>query len=360
MEKIQAFFKINFSTKVLAPVVATMMAVVALTAWTVNGLMTQQFQNEASLSLRTAEWVLRKSQKTALNNLGSRFHNLVNQPYYRAALQSGNEPTIRHQIENLLSEQDDIDAVLFSSATGRTLAKQRRNTEIPLNSFETNSAAAVRRALEGDEAKDTVLAGDRLMNIVAVPVRGPEPENELIGVVTFGSEVDNRTLSDLKPLEDTEIALLAHGRVLASTFGNSKMNTTLSTVYRAANDSKHAAERKTVVLDNRHYYYAVGQFETLSKDGELGFLLLSAYEESLRDLQSKQQTLILESTLAILLGVVAVWYLVRRATGPVRQLRDSAEAVGKGDFSRRVDVKSSDECGELAWVFNQMTENLQR
>lgn len=98
----------------------------------------------------------------------------------------------------------------------------------------------------------------------------------------------------------------------------------------------------------------------MNAEDKPGYLLLSSYEEQLRDLQSNQQTLIFESTLAILLGVVAVWYLVGRATEPVRQLRDSAEAVGKGDFSRRVEVRSGDECGELAWVFNQMTESLQR
>src|SRR5207247_7226581 len=32
--------------------------------------------------------------------------------------------------------------------------------------------------------------------------------------------------------------------------------------------------------------------------------------------------------------------------------------VGRGDFSRRVLVHSRDECGELAEVFNHMTENL--
>jgi two-component system NtrC family sensor kinase len=360
MDKIQAFFKINFSTKVLAPVVATMMALIALTAWTVNRLMTQQFESEASLSLRTAEWVLRKSQKTALNNLGLRFRNLVNEPRYRAAFKTGNEATIRGEFDDLLLEQEDIDAVAFTwesgKESGKTIAKQRRNAEISLSSFETNSGTAVQRALETGEGKDTILAGDRLMNIVSVSFI----QDDLVGVITFGSEVDNRTLSELKPLEHTEIALLAHGRVLASTFARSEVNTSLSTVYRAANDVKHGARRKTVVLDNRHYYYAVGGFETLNARSELGFLLLSAYEEGLRDLQSKQQMLILESTLAVLFGMVVVWYLVRRATEPVRQLRDSAEAVGKGDFSRRVEVKSGDECGELAWVFNQMTENLQR
>ncbi len=57
---------------------------------------------------------------------------------------------------------------------------------------------------------------------------------------------------------------------------------------------------------------------------------------------------------------MTVWWLIRKITKPLRELHDSAEAVGKGDFSCRVEVKSGDECGELAFVFNQMTENLQR
>jgi two-component system NtrC family sensor kinase len=357
MEKIHAFFKINFSTKVLAPVILTMMLLVALTAWTVNRLMTEQFQNEASLSLKTADGVLNKAQKIALNNLRLRFRNLVNEPSYKAVFSLRDEPTIRHHLETVLSEQEDVDVVLFTSDAGKTLAKAKRNPEISLPTFETNSLTAIRHALEMDEGEDTIVVGDRLFNIVSVPVRGAK--DELEGVMTFGAVLGNRTLLDF-PLEHTEIAILAEGRVIASTFAGSEMNKSLNTVYRAATDPKRSALRKTVVLENRHYYYAIGQFNTLSKKGELGYVLLSAYEEALRDLQSKQQTLILESTLAILLGIVVVWYVVRKATEPVRQLRDSAEAVGKGDFSRRVEVKSGDECGELAWVFNQMTENLHR
>ena len=61
----------------------------------------------------------------------------------------------------------------------------------------------------------------------------------------------------------------------------------------------------------------------------------------------------------IALATAVVWFLVRNTTRPLRLLRDSVEAVGRGDFSRRVPVTSQDECGELAAVFNRMTGNLQ-
>jgi signal transduction histidine kinase len=75
-------------------------------------------------------------------------------------------------------------------------------------------------------------------------------------------------------------------------------------------------------------------------------------------LHSTQRTILLLSSLAILFGTAIVWFVVRKVTQPLSELRDSVEAVGHGDFSRRVEVRYEDECGELARVFNQMTENL--
>jgi two-component system NtrC family sensor kinase len=90
----------------------------------------------------------------------------------------------------------------------------------------------------------------------------------------------------------------------------------------------------------------------------MGYLLLYSYEESWGALQRTQQILLGANALAILIGSAIICYLVGRVTRPLRELRDSAEAVGRGDFSRHVDVRSEDETGELARVFNQMTHNL--
>src|SRR5207245_2721412 len=60
----------------------------------------------------------------------------------------------------------------------------------------------------------------------------------------------------------------------------------------------------------------------------------------------------------ILASSLIIWLVVQKVTQPLRQLRDSAEAVGRGDFSKHVEAPSQDEFGELAVAFNQMTENI--
>ena len=59
------------------------------------------------------------------------------------------------------------------------------------------------------------------------------------------------------------------------------------------------------------------------------------------------------------LCALLLWLLARRIVRQLDELRDSAEAVGRGDFSRNAwKSHRRDECGELANAFNQMTENV--
>jgi signal transduction histidine kinase len=61
----------------------------------------------------------------------------------------------------------------------------------------------------------------------------------------------------------------------------------------------------------------------------------------------------------VLVGAGFVWFFVRRILRPLRQLREAAEAVGRGDFSRRIDGRADDELGDLAEALNHLTSSLQ-
>ncbi|MBR0467237.1 MAG: HAMP domain-containing histidine kinase [Clostridia bacterium] len=55
-----------------------------------------------------------------------------------------------------------------------------------------------------------------------------------------------------------------------------------------------------------------------------------------------------------------LYALTVRYTKPLKMMSEAARAMSKGDFSRRIPVKTDDEIGELAASFNEMTDSLAR
>ena len=61
---------------------------------------------------------------------------------------------------------------------------------------------------------------------------------------------------------------------------------------------------------------------------------------------------------ALLLSSCIAVVLTRRVVGPVYLLMQATDAIGAGDFQRRVDIRSPDELGHLAAGFNRMAAAL--
>jgi signal transduction histidine kinase len=350
---------VKFSTKVLVPVVTVMVLLVALNVWLVNHRLTQQFETEAAQNLATAEGVFRNSLKLHRGDLLVRFRNLPNEPRYRAAFQSGDKPTLKAQIKDIPTDQS-VDVVLFTSGTGELLANAKRDPLIALGEFETQSAKSIKQALAGEETVDTIGAGERLFDTVSLPVASTS--GELVGAITFGLEIGEPIVREFGNLTHSQVVLLNRGRVIASSAAEAG-TTDLAALFSGALSDGVKPRKSTrinkVLLGDEHYFCSAGRLDAGAEDNHLGYLLLCSYEQPLRVLRSTQQRLLLVSTLGILLSTTVVWILIRKVTQPLRLLRNSAELVGKGDFSPRVAVTSGDECGELAEVFNRMTENLQ-
>jgi signal transduction histidine kinase len=62
--------------------------------------------------------------------------------------------------------------------------------------------------------------------------------------------------------------------------------------------------------------------------------------------------------IAALVAMVMVRYLSRGMTSPLREMAAAADAMAKGDYSRRVTDTSRDEVGALARAFNEMAGEL--
>jgi signal transduction histidine kinase/ActR/RegA family two-component response regulator len=360
MDKIRASLQASFSTKVLVPLVVCMVVLMGITVWLVNELLTTQFQEAAARDLSSADGLVKNSQKNRARNFELRFRNLPREPRYKSTFQTADVPTVRALLDELRAEQENLDIILYTTDRSelKSLANSRRDPVVSIRELEKASAPAVTKALQDEERVDTIRAGARIFDIVSIPVKGAG--DVLIGALTLGTEVDDKAAEELSSSTHCKVVLLAGGSVIASSaLLTPERRMQFAILFRQG--SSPASRRNgpaDILLGGDHYFCQAGKFDTLGADEGLGYLLLSSYEEPLRALKSTQQMLVEASICAIILGTVVVWFLVRKATQPLRDLRDSAEAVGRGDFSRRVEVKTSDECGELAMVFNQMTLNL--
>jgi two-component system NtrC family sensor kinase len=113
-----------------------------------------------------------------------------------------------------------------------------------------------------------------------------------------------------------------------------------------------------VVIADEHYRALPGSVSAVPEGQRFGYVLLSSYEQSHRELLQTQATIWLVCGGGIILSACIVWLLIGRVTEPLRRLRDTAEAVGRGDFSKRLAIETNDELGALGATFNKMTQNL--
>lgn len=64
------------------------------------------------------------------------------------------------------------------------------------------------------------------------------------------------------------------------------------------------------------------------------------------------------SFIVFVIGLLIGYWLARKISVPVLELRDAANRVGEGDFTQYVVNKSKDEIGELSVAFNKMVKDL--
>jgi signal transduction histidine kinase/ActR/RegA family two-component response regulator len=349
-------FQLSFQAKVIIPVVALFALFFAIIVVLVNGRITEQFEEESRQTLFTAEGVFRNSIDIRMRNLLLRYQTVANEPRFKAVAQLADSKTMSVQLLELLHEiGSNTKTMVFTTPDNQLLASAQQNANINVSEFLRRSRSTVDEAAQGRPAADTIVVGRYLLNTISVPVT---VNDMFVGVLTIGESIGLTAAEELKSLTRTEIVLIASKQVVLSTLRNSRLDQGFLDSFAPQIAERGSHLTKPVAVGAEHYLSLAGAFP--SSNSSVGFLLLSSYEKALQRKQEVQRTLTLISLAGILFSSVLLWILIRQITKPLRHLRDSAEAVGRGDFSQLVSVASDDELGELAGVFNQMIANLNK
>jgi signal transduction histidine kinase len=375
MIRLRQLMNVSFQAKVLIPVIAVMVLLLAVTLLVVNFSFSHQTEDNARRELAAANQRFNHSQSVHQDKLRLWFKILADEPKYRAAFMTDpfDPATVRDSLARMVADEkfadESVSFVFFTRGEGALPENsdpmiQQRDLSVPSRAILAGCDPAVRRALQGDSQPDTIRLGDKLFNVISIPVYYPQKQNGVLGVLTFGEAMDWRTAQEFSAGASGLTVLFAGDHVVATTLAANEPTAHMAGLFRklAAQGSSASAGLaiERIFIGNEHYFCSGGYFPSLKGDPSLGYLLFSSYEKQLQSLAETRTLLLAVSLITILASSVVVWFLVRKATEPLRELRDSAEAVGRGDFTRRVPVRSTDECGELAKVFNQMTGNLEQ
>lgn len=144
----------------------------------------------------------------------------------------------------------------------------------------------------------------------------------------------------------------ADGHVLVHTFGDG-----LPGGLVAANSVTPGEHHRTVLLETdegRIWDTAVPIFHGRAGTARLGLSERTVHNTVAVLTGQMLLTIILVSSVGIAAAIFLTWLVTR----PILELKEAAQAVGGGDFSRRVRPWASDEIGELAEAFNNMTSGL--
>src|ERR1700722_11820949 len=215
-------FKANFRTKVLVPVILVMVLLVAVTVYVLNRRIMGQFQTEAHNTLNTADTFFRNLQSIHGDDLLLRFNGLVNEPLYVAAFSTGDPTTLHDPLQRLLEAEQDVDIVFYTTDATKVLASEQNDASISPAVFSAASKAAVQQALQGNKKVDTICAGNRLYEVISIPVY--DSYKTLIGALTLGSEIDATDANKFSKITRSQILFFANGHIIASTLTNSTVN----------------------------------------------------------------------------------------------------------------------------------------
>lgn len=352
----------QFQTKVLVATILVMAVLLATIMYVVNRRFTAQFTEEASDNLKMARTIFERSEQIRVRNQLAQYRSWANEPRVKslflkaavendASLAEANRLTLKDFFQQNLLPEMEVAFAAYSTTTETLFATASAGSPLDLSTG-PEITQGIEQALRGDARADYVQIARQLYEVASVPVVVGE---QLVGVLTVGREITPAWMNELAQLIHAEVALIAGGQIAASSL-ESGSELLVQTFDNLRQTPAKEGAGQPVMLGEVHY---LGYVELLpALHGAAGHLLLSSYERPLQQLYATQRMLFGCGLVAIALSSVAVWLIVRKLAQPLRELRDGAEAVGRGDFERQVQVQSADECGQLAQSFNQMTANL--
>jgi diguanylate cyclase (GGDEF)-like protein len=344
----------RFRTKILFLFGGLIAAMQAATVVGVVGMTREDAMRRTSESLRVGAAVFRADLADREAKLVDRVHLLSRDFAFVEAVSTLDASTLQSVLRNH-GARARADLALLLSADGTILA----------SSAETSSAAVARpvaELLDIAEAQGRAVAivvhEGAPYQVVAMPVYAPRP----IAWLCMGFVVDDAVARAVKRKTHLEVSFFAHeptldAALLASTLPLER-RAGIADALRTLPEQEYGHEEPFLLGGSDYLTVAIALTPPPLPGAPRGVPLYAAIQTSMGQALEGQRGLqasLLALTLAALAAasLLAAW-IARSVAHPIQALVAAAQRISAGDYTRPVELSSSDELGVLARSMNDM------
>jgi HD-GYP domain-containing protein (c-di-GMP phosphodiesterase class II) len=273
---------------------------------------------------------------------------------------------LRALLENFVSSSEDVAyaTLLNTQAKGISAGRIAPDAFVRRELERGFAAAREGRAYNGQALVVGSGKSARTVVLVSSPVMAG---HEFLGMI--GAEVDLqfliRRLQEVSRTGLTPYVVDAQGRLVAASrpdYATGQDMKSLEIVRNFVDEgikAQLAATKEFIMQDGKERVEMLGTYSPVTSL-DWAVVVQKPRLEAYRGVFEMQHTARLLALLAVLASMMVSIYAARRITNPLEVLTESSRAIARGDFSKRVELKSRTEIGELADTFNVMSEELQQ
>ncbi len=344
----------RFRTKILLLFGGLIAAMQAATVVGVLGVTQDDAMRRTSESLRVGAAVFRADLVDREAKLVDRVQLLSRDFAFVEAVSTLDASTLQSVLRNH-GARARADLALLLSADGTILASSGETSVVSVS-------RSIADLLEIAEAQGRAVAivfhQGTPYQVVAMPVYAPRP----IAWLCMGFVIDDAVARAVKRKTHLEVSFFAHASsaeptLLASTLPE-EQRAAIAAELRTLPDEEYGRE-EPLLLSRSDYLTVALPLTAPNPSGKTqGVPIYAAIQTSRRQAlegQRRLQASLLALTLAALVGasLLALW-IARSIGQPIQTLVAAAQRISTGDYTRAVELSSSDELGLLARSMNDM------
>ncbi len=266
-----------------------------------------------------------------------------------AVLRNGDPTAISSASEDPW-QSEDVNLFMMTDAHGHVVALHATTGTVTALSAEK----LLRQSLHAHRTTDWWVSDGRLYQIVLKQViAGPDQDNEHLGTVVVGSEIDTNAASELHRISSTEIAFRRGSQILVSTFSPLEERD-------LEQQTRSAAVPQQVEIEGQKYITDAAVLNPgADKSQAISLVVLKSYNEGIAYLASLNRILLWILLAAVAVGAILVLIISDTFTRPLKSLVGGVRALETGDYKYPLSPFGNDEVAQVTRAFDGMRTTLQ-